>query len=194
MWILFFSSDENCSAFTSFLLCWIFILLNSLFWNSHESLANDCLQPGGNAFVSQKISPDFFAWTGNFLFLNVMNFSSFRFTFFQTDLRLLYRPSFLWRLLPKNLLAQNHTIWLHWCNNSNSNPLVCASRESNQDAALFVLHHFNLCGIVLGSFVSYRGVIIVATMGLTDVKRHVCRFLVWFRVRLRWDLFHKMDW
>ena len=58
----------------------------------------------------------------------------------------------------------------------NSNPLFYASRKSNEhDAALFVLFHFNLCGIVLGSFGSCRGVIIVATIGSSAVEKHVCR-------------------
>ena len=127
-------------------------LAQQLFLGFHRS--NHCLQPRGNAFVSHKIYPVFFAWTGNCLFLNVMNLSSFKFTFF--------KQTFGFCIVQ---VSCNH----------NSNPLFCANRKSNQKTALLVLHHFTLCGIVVGSFVSYRGVIIVATMGSTAVQKHVCR-------------------
>ena len=181
MWILFLSSYENCSGFTSFLVCRILILPNSLFWSSTDPITvsnQEEMLSSRTRFLptflrGREISCSGMWWISLFVQVHL----------FQTDCRLLYRPSFLWRQLPDNLPAQNHTIRLHWCNNSNSNPLVCSSRKSNQYAALFVQSHFNLCEIVLGSFVSYRGVIVVATMGSTAPKKHVCR-----RVLVQWGL------
>ena len=95
---------------------------------------------------------------------------------FKQNLRLLYRPGFLLTTFTRQSagIESNNMIALEMiC--LNSNPLFCASRKSNQHSALCIRIHFNLYGIVLGSFGSYRGVSIDISTGSIAAMKHVCR-------------------